>query len=110
MGKQVMDKEIGKIDDNIEGGAGAVEFLKCSAAAVKEPAESPIYVEALGATDDAGDNGHSVLKRTSGLLWRIFANQGEDGTWLLRWDVPRQAENDFVALCYQGKNNYKKKN
>ncbi|KAG5882719.1 hypothetical protein JTB14_020563 [Gonioctena quinquepunctata] len=33
---------------------------------------------------------------------KIFAKQNEDGTWLLRWDVEKQSEEDFLALCYEG--------
>lgn len=35
---------------------------------------------------------------------RIFARQcEEDGSWLLKWNVEKINEGDFLALCYQGK-------
>lgn len=38
---------------------------------------------------------------------RIFAKQNEDGNWLLRWNVEKQSEKDFLALCYKGKFDFK---
>lgn len=35
---------------------------------------------------------------------RIFARQcEEDGSWLLKWNVEKINEGDFLALCYEGK-------
>lgn len=35
---------------------------------------------------------------------RIFARQCEQGgSWLLKWDVEKINEGDFLALCYEGK-------
>ena len=79
------------------------QFLKCNVGK-----DRPIYLETID-VEEPGDevvNTHSVLKRTNNVSPtgdRIFANQNEDGSWLLRWDVARQTEGDFVALCYQGK-------
>lgn len=34
---------------------------------------------------------------------RIFARQcDQDGSWLLKWDVEKRNEGDFLALCYEG--------
>ncbi|XP_044264975.1 E3 ubiquitin-protein ligase HECW2 isoform X2 [Tribolium madens] len=99
MGKQEMDKsteEIEQINCDITASPDDAncQFLKCNVGKEKQP----IYVEAL---DEEPHNAHEALKRTRNGGDRIFANQNEDGTWLLRWDVGCQKEGDFVALCYQ---------
>ncbi|XP_056635236.1 E3 ubiquitin-protein ligase HECW2-like isoform X2 [Diorhabda sublineata] len=34
----------------------------------------------------------------------IFVKQNEEGNWLLRWDIQRRSEKDFIALCYEDSN------
>ncbi|XP_063926107.1 E3 ubiquitin-protein ligase HECW2 isoform X2 [Zophobas morio] len=107
MGKREMDRPaVEDIEINCDINASpdddnTCQFLKCNVGK-----DRPIYLETID-VEEPGDevvNTHSVLKRTNNVSPtgdRIFANQNEDGSWLLRWDVARQTEGDFVALCYQ---------
>jgi hypothetical protein len=107
MGKREMDtttEDIDEINCDITASPddnNACQFLKCNPAK-----EKPIYLETISneEPEDAAANTHNLLKRTNNATGdRIFANQNEDGSWLLRWDVAQQKEDDFVALCCQGK-------
>ncbi|XP_023018886.2 LOW QUALITY PROTEIN: hecw ubiquitin protein ligase [Leptinotarsa decemlineata] len=80
------------------------QFLKCT------PKENPPpYHDPLIEGEDIP--GHVSLRRTpnsqihsngnQACLGKIFVKQTENGSWLLRWDVERQTEEDFIALCYE---------
>ncbi|XP_068897365.1 E3 ubiquitin-protein ligase HECW2 isoform X2 [Tenebrio molitor] len=108
MGKREMDtttEDIDEINCDITASPddnNACQFLKCNPAK-----EKPIYLETISneEPEDAAANTHNLLKRTNNATGdRIFANQNEDGSWLLRWDVAQQKEDDFVALCCQDSN------
>lgn len=55
--------------------------------------------------DNTHNNSGSSNKNHDGvtLMNRIFAKQSEDGNWLLRWNIEKRSEADFLALCYEGK-------
>lgn len=103
------------------------QFLKCQIDKDNKP--PPVYLDPLIITEHVAlkrttpnigdDNGveltdftacspsssqvHSVRdnSRTGN---RIFARQcDQDGSWLLKWDVEKRNEGDFLALCYEGK-------
>lgn len=79
-------------------------FLKCN------PKDRPPAEEEESPPLDGVVNTHNVLKRTAHKAGaaeassRLFAKQvhEDDGSWLLRWDVPVQHDGDFIALCYSG--------
>lgn len=120
------DKDINRNDsdnnttstsENVED--NSCQFLKCNP---KEKNE--IYLEPLSDNINNSENvnKHDVLKRTpcnddnasshiphvqnndeDQNKNKIFAKQNEIGNWLLRWNVEKQSEGDFIALCYEGK-------
>lgn len=97
------------------------QFLKCN------PKEKEInYVEVVDETinsttiDDDGfnvcgneeevdqqpsnsDQRNDDKEMVEELKNEIFAKQDENGCWLLRWNVDRRSENDFIGLCFEGK-------
>lgn len=123
MDEIVNNKDINKnISDNNASSTleDNCQFLKCNP---KE--KNPIYVEPLSDNTINNENipKHDVLKRTpcndenatsqipqmqdndedQDKKNKIFAKQNEIGNWLLRWNVEKQSEGDFIALCYEGK-------
>lgn len=71
--------------DNCEGEEG----VTCSSQIDTEIANNIIYT-----------NNNNKCDGNSG---KLFAEQGDDGTWMLKWQIEEQQENDFIALCWFGK-------
>lgn len=110
------DKNASSTPEDIEN--NSCQFLKCNP---KEKNE--IYLEPSSDNLNSENiNKHDVLKRTpcnddnassqipqvqnndeEDRRNKIFAKQNENGNWLLRWNVEKQSEGDFIALCYEGK-------
>lgn len=102
------------------------QFLKCQIDKDNKP--PPVYLDPLVIPEHVAlkrttpkhndDNGLEITetacspsssqvnsdRETSRTGSRIFARQcDEDGSWLLKWDVEKINEGDFLALCYEGK-------
>lgn len=92
--------------DGDDAASASCEFLKC----VVPKDKDPVYLEvseACGfATEDSSfpeDEQESDAATAADKGSRISAKQDENGNWIVQWNVRRQQEGDFIALCFMGK-------
>lgn len=74
-------------------------FLRCSPKE-KTPPDYADTLEESSADDGEGFGSGSDQLQVSN---QIFTWQNENGNWFLRWSLDRRCEEDFIALCYEGK-------
>uniref|UniRef100_A0A6P7G9H4 Uncharacterized protein LOC114339416 n=1 Tax=Diabrotica virgifera virgifera TaxID=50390 RepID=A0A6P7G9H4_DIAVI len=66
---------------------------------LKETAEHQEFENVPDETYSMEDN--TLEKQETTVENMIFAKQDDQGGWLLRWDVQRKSDADFIALCYE---------
>lgn len=87
----------------------ACPFLKCNPGEKESnyvDVVDPISVNSCGNEEVEGER--SVNETSSiedGVKNEIFAKEEENGCWLLRWNVAKHGEDDFIGLCFEGNNN-----
>lgn len=97
--------------DGDDVASASCEFLKCIVPTDKHP----VYLEVSEAcgftTEDIGINFPKEEDEVAAAApadkaeerGRMFAKQDESGNWIVQWNVRRQQEGDFIALCFVGK-------
>lgn len=92
--------------DGDDAASASCEFLKCVVSKDKDPVYLEVS-EACGfATEDSSfpeDEQESDAAAAAEKGSRISAKQDENGNWIVQWNVRRQQEGDFIALCFMGK-------
>lgn len=97
--------------DGDNAASASCHFLKC----VLSKDKDPVYLEVSEACgfvtaeptgflgDEESDAAAAVAADVVEEKGRMSAKQDESGNWIVQWNVRRQQEGDFIALCFVGK-------
>lgn len=89
--------------------SASCQFLKCVVSKDKDPDYLEVSeacgftVEGAGYPVEEDDSYAAVAADVVKEKGRMSAVQDESGNWIVQWNVGRQQEGDFIALCFVGK-------